>query len=116
MRVIALGVLVILLLVTGYNGLVEGVIATHHAGTAGMRVATVTQLLYGVCAVVALLALAAKQRWVLWPVAGWALAVIATAGLAPVVYGGTPVRTGLVAGAGAALVLGLVLWAWRRSS
>ena len=115
-RAIALGVLVLLLLVTAYNGLVEGVIATRHAGTPGMRVATVTQLLYGICSVVALLALATKRRWALWPVVGWAAAVIATAGLAPVVYGGAPVRTGVLSGVAAALLLGLVIWAWRRSS
>ena len=115
-RAIALGILVIFLLAGAYNGLVEGINATHHADTPGMRVATVTQLLYGVAAVVALLALATKRAWSRWAVLGCFLAASVTGGLAPVVYGGEPVRTGLLSGAVSALLLGLVYWAWRRSS
>jgi hypothetical protein len=113
---IALSVLVVLLLASAYNGLVEGLSATRYADTPGMRAATITQLLYGGCAVVALLALATRRRWALWPLLGWAATASATAGLAPVVYGNTPVRTGVLSGGAAALLAGFLIWAWHKSS
>ena len=115
-RGIALGILVIFLLVFGYNGLVEGSSVTRFADQPGMRIAAVTQLLYGGFAVVALVALATRRAWAVWPVLGCFLAATITGGLAPVVYGDQPVRIGVLSGAVAALVLGLVFWAWRRTS
>jgi hypothetical protein len=115
-RAIALGILVIFLLAGAYNGLVEGSNVTRFADQPGMRVAAVTQLLYGAAAVVALLALATRRRWTVLPVAICFLAATITGGLAPVVYGDQPVLTGVLSGAVSALVLGLVFWAWWRTS
>ncbi len=84
-RALALGLLVILLLASAYNGLVEGLNAIHYADTPGMQVATVTRLSL-------------------------------TAGLAPVVYGAQPLRTGVLTGLASALLFGLVVWAWRKTS
>jgi len=115
-RAIALGILVLLLLAAAYNGLYEGINATHYADTPGMRVATVTQLLYGVTGLAALCGLLFRQQWVRWAVLGCFVAATLTALLAPVVYGGESVKIGILSGAIAALILGVVFWAWRRSS
>ena len=115
MKRLTLGLLVLLLLALAYNGLYEGVIATQHAGTTGMKLATATQLGYGVSAAVALAALAFRKGWAIWPVLVAAISAILTAGLAPVVYAGTSAGTGLLSGAGAALVLGLIVWGWRKT-
>ncbi|HEV8149533.1 MAG TPA: hypothetical protein VGP61_05050 [Gemmatimonadales bacterium] len=116
MRVLGLGVLVLLLLATGYNGLVEGVSATHYADTGGMQVATVTQLLYGVLSVAALLALGFRRRRVHGLLVGWAIALTATMALAPVVYGGQSLWKGVLAGSVTALIAGLAVRGWKLVS
>lgn len=104
------------LLLTAYNGLVEGVNATHFADTAGMRAATVTQLLYGVLGAGALLAMVFRFQWVFRLLLGWGVAVVATALLAPIVYAGRSTSVALAVGAGALVVASLVLWAWHAHS
>ena len=115
-RAVALGILVIFLLAAAYNGLYEGINATHYADTPGMQAATVTQLLYGVTGFAALCGLLCRQQWVRWAVLGCFVAATLTALLAPVVYGGESVKIGILSGAIAALILGVVFWAWRRTS
>jgi hypothetical protein len=113
-RILGLSVVVLILLVTTYNGLVEGMLATRFADTPGMRVATGTQLLYGVFGAATLVALMARRSWVVGLLSGWGLAVVLTAALAPVVYGGTSLANGASAGVGAAVVVAILLWVWRR--
>ena len=114
-RIVGLGVLVAALAFTAYTGLTEGFKATGFVATThGMRVATAAQLLYGGCAAAALLALAFRRQWVFGLLVGWAVGGAATAGLAPVVYGGQPVSTGLLTGVVSGLLLGLAPWGWRR--
>jgi hypothetical protein len=114
LRVLGLSVLAAALLFTGYTGLVEGFHATRFAATRGMRVATAAQLLYGGCAVAALIALAVKRQWVFGLLVAWAVGGAATAGLAPVVYAGQPIGTGLLTALASGLLLGLAAWGWRR--
>ena len=110
---IGCGLLVLLLGLSAYNGLYEGMNAVRTAAGTGMRVATVTQLLYGACSVLALLALAVRRAWVEPLLIGWGVAVTLTAGLAPIVYGGTAVWPGLAAGLATALLAWLTLALWR---
>jgi hypothetical protein len=100
------------LLLTAYNGLVEGVNATHFADTVGMRVATVTQLLYGVFGAAALLAIVFRPRWVFRLLLGWGVAVVATGLLAPIVYAGQSTSVALGVGVGTLAAVSVVLWAW----
>jgi hypothetical protein len=83
-------VVIVALRLTAYNGLVEGINATRFPDTPGMKVATATQLLYGVAAVAALLSMRLRPRLVLPILVAWGLAVTATGVLAPVVYAGQP--------------------------
>jgi len=112
---IGLGLLVLLLLACGYNGLVEGSHELRNNDPPWMRVATATQLLYGGAAVLALIALAFRRSWVFPLLVVWAVATTATATLAPVVYGDAPWTAGAAAGAATAVLVGLVLWGWRRA-
>lgn len=115
-RGLALGVLVILLVASVYNAVVDGMPATHYADTPGMQLATVTQLMYGGFALAALVGLVAKRSWTIRHLFGWALSASITAGLAPVVYAQQPVLIGVLSGAAAALLLFLLVWAWRRTA
>jgi len=116
-RSIGLGVLVLALLASAYNGLWEGWSELQNDDTPPMRLATATQLLYGLAALLALLALArrATRRWVFPLLLVWAFATTATATLAPIVYGGRPLGTGIAAGAITALLVGPAVWLWRRA-
>ena len=109
-------VVVLLLLATAYNGIFEGLNAARHASTLGQRVATVTQLAYGVLAIAAIVAVAIRHRITLALLVGWAAALVATAALAPIVYGGASVVVAAVAVILVALVTGSVIVAWRRAN
>ena len=116
-RWIGLGLLVLALLFCAYNGLVEGWRELHNDDTPAMRVATVTQLLYGAAATLALLALAvpAWRRRVFPLLLVWAVATTSTGALAPVVYGGRSLGVGAAAGAITALIAGALVWVWHRA-
>jgi hypothetical protein len=110
----ASALIALVLLATAYNGVVEGLNATHAASTPGQRVATVTQLVYGVFAALALVGVAMRHPATTVVLVGWAIAVVATAGLAPVVYGGTSVTIGVATSVAAAVIAGGVIASWRR--
>ena len=114
-RLVGLVLLVALLLACVYNGLVEGWNELQNDDTPPMRVATATQLLYGLAAAGALIALAipARRRWVSPLLVVWGAASIVTATLAPVVYGGASWTSGAAAGLLTVLIVLLVLWGWR---
>lgn len=105
--------LALLLAASAYNGIYEGLIAIRTAGTRGMLVASVTQLLYGGLGALALLALAVRRDWVAPLLVGWGITVTLTAGLAPVVYGGASLFTGIGTGVLTALIAWLTLTLWR---
>jgi hypothetical protein len=105
--------LVLLLGATAYNGLYEGVIAIPSADTLGMQIATVTQLSYGIFAALGLLALLFRRSWVEPALRGWGVTLTLTAGLAPVVYAGASLLTGIGTGLLTAAVAWLTLALWR---
>jgi len=114
-RTILTVMLTLLLLASAYLGLTGGIPLVREAHTATQSLATGTELLYGVAALGVLVALAGGYRWTLRALTVWALAVTATSGLAPVVWGNTPVMTGVVSGAGVGAVLALLLWGWHAA-
>jgi hypothetical protein len=101
-------------LLTAYNGIVEGINATHSAGTIGMKIATVTQLLYGGFGAAALIAMVLRRRWVSRLLAGWGFTLVATATLAPIVYADSSIGVGVALGGLVAAVAVFVLWVWRQ--
>lgn len=99
------------LIAAAWLGLKEGMDGLHDATTAGQRLAARTQLLYGGAAVLGLLALLSRGRWALWVLMVWAVALTATATLAPIVWGGTAWWSGALTGAITAAIAMLVFWA-----
>ncbi len=116
MKLLGLVVLVVLLLFTAYNGIIEGIAATHYAGTRGMQVATVGQLLYGFSATATLLALAVQRRLVAPLLIVWGVGGTLVSALAPVVYGGSPWGIGALSGAAAAFLFWLIHSLWCRAT
>ena len=115
-RAVRYSLVVVALLLTGYNGIVEGLNASNFADTLGMKVATATQLLYGFSAAAAFAAMGLRRQLVLPILAVWSLALTGTAILAPVVYAGRSLGVGAAVGTATALVTGLLLWAWPRAA
>jgi len=108
-------VILLLLLATAYNGIVEGLNATHFASTTGQRIATLTQLGYGVLALAAMVAMGLKHAMTTAVLVLWGGAIVVTALLAPVVYGGTSIGVAIGAGLASTIVVGLVILGWQRS-
>jgi len=98
------------LIATAWLGLREGMNSLHGATTGGQRLAAGTQLLYGGTALLGLLALLSRGRWALIVLVVWAVALTATATLAPVVWGGTGWQSGALTGAITAVIALLVFW------
>lgn len=85
------------------------------AATTGQRVASALQLAYGALGLVAALALLLGSP-LMRPLLGvWALCLVATAGLAPVVWGAAAWWAGAAAGAFTALLAWGVAWLADRS-
>jgi hypothetical protein len=91
-------------------GSVSAVDQWRYAAGPGQNIATLTQGAYGVFGVLVGVA-ALRRRSALGPLLClWALCVIATAALAPVVWGGTAWTTGLWSGLATAVVVALFAW------
>ena len=91
-------------------GSVSAIDQWRYATGAGQRVATLTQAAYGVFGLLAGLAMLWRPRVLgrlLW---SWALSVIATAALAPVVWGEAAWTAGLWAALGAVVLVALFEW------
>ena len=109
------GFLVLLLLATAYLGLTGGFALVREAHTGAQKLATGTELLYGLTALLTLVAMASRHRWTLPVLIVWAAAMTATSGLAPVVWGNTSVMVGAESGAAVGVILVLILWAWHHA-
>jgi hypothetical protein len=111
MRTARLVLIIAVLLAAVWLGLKEGLNTFQDAETTGQRLAGGFQLLYGATAVASLAALFAGASWFRVPFGLCAVAMTATAALAPVVWGGTTWITGVISGLAAAVIMGLVYWA-----
>jgi len=91
-------------------GSISAIDEWRYAAGAGQRIATLTQAAYGVFGLLVGLAALWRPR-ALGPLLGlWALSLIATAALAPVVWGQTAWTTGLWAALATAVVVALFAW------
>ena len=113
-RWIGFVLLVLLLLLTAYTGLRDGLNGVHHAVGVGEWTVTVAQLAYGLFAILALAAMGARHRIATPFIYGWCAGAILLSFLAPVVYGGASIAVGLVSGVAGALLALLVVWVWRH--
>jgi len=116
LRIAGLVVLIVLLLFTAYNGILEGIPALRFAATKGMLVATWGQLLYGFSAAATLLALVFQRRVVAPLLIVWGIGGTLVSALAPVVYGGRPWGIGVLSGAAAGFLFWLIHSLWRKAT
>lgn len=106
--------LVLLLLASAYLGLTDGMRLVRESRTAVQWAATGTEIVYGVTAVLVLVAWASRHPWQGRLLLVWAAALTATSVLAPVAWAHTSLATGLASGVGVGVVLALLLWGRRR--
>jgi hypothetical protein len=111
-RVIALLALLFLAFMA-WTGITGGVTQWPESATVGQKAQTVTQLLYGLFALMSTITVVRARRWRSVSRIGWAGSVTIAAGLAAVVWGGTSPMTGIPTGAASLLIALVVLWALR---
>lgn len=103
----------LLLLWLAWTGLSQGVSQLSQSQTSGQIAQTITQLSFGLFALLSLVTTFWSRRWNPLMLAGWTVSVTLAAGLASVVWGGTSLLIGLLSGA-AALLIGLgIAWLLR---
>lgn len=112
LRVACLVFLLAVLLFFAYNGLVEGSNAIRTMRTPGEKLATATQLAYGVLAVLALASVWLRPAGTTRLLVAWAVPLVVTGTLAPMVYGDRGLGIGLLGGLVALLLSGLTIWCW----
>lgn len=103
----------LLLLWLAWTGLSQGVNQLSQSQTTGQIAQTITQLSFGLLALLSLVTTFWSRRWNPLMLAGWTVSVTLAAGLASVVWGGTSLLVGVLSGA-AALLIGLgIAWLLR---
>ena len=103
----------LLLLWLAWTGLSQGVNQLSQSQTTGQIAQTITQLSFGLFALLSLVTTFWFRRWNPLMLAGWTVSVTLAAGLASVVWGGTSLLVGVLSGA-AALLIGLgIAWLLR---
>jgi hypothetical protein len=111
--VVRITLVVALVAVTAQGGISDGKSTWREATSALEWTAVATQLLYGTLAVAVLFAMAFRRRWVEPLLYAWGAALTATGTLATVVWGGEGWGVAAVGGVSIAIVVALVVWAWR---
>lgn len=108
LRRILLGIALLLLLAFAWLGLSGGVDDLPVSTTAGQKVQSVMQLVYGAFALLSAVTAFWGRRWAHLCRICWILSCALAAGLASVVWGGTTLAIGFLSGAaGAAMALGV---------
>ena len=104
-----------LLLALAWLGIKGAIDQWSEALSVGQRVQTISQLAYGLLALLTIMAVLASHRLARVSQIAWLASITVAALLAPVVWGGAGWASGLAAGA-AALLVGLgILWLLRRN-
>lgn len=103
-----LALVTLVLGVSVWLGLADGIDDLRSAESDGQRVAAGLQILYGLAATTCLIALFLRPRWVRPALIVWAFALTATAALAPVVWGGAAWWSGVLSGGSALLIAAIV--------
>ena len=108
-----LAIVGLLLLWLAWTGLTQGINQLPQSQTPGQIAQTLTQVAFGLFALLSLVTTLWARRWNTLMLAAWTVSVTLAAGLASVVWGGTSLLVGLLSGAGA-FVIGLgIAWLLR---
>ncbi len=104
----------LVLLATAITGFVDAGESAGYASTQLQGLAVITQSIYSFLGLLGFFAVVLRVCWTVSVLALWAIAVTGAAGLAPVVWGGSGLGSGLAAAGGAGLFTALIVWAgWR---
>lgn len=107
LRRILLGIALFLFLAFAWLGLSGGIDDLPLSTTAGQKVQSIMQLIYGASALLTAVTTFWARRWARLSRICWILSCTLAAGLASVVWGGTSLAIGFLSGvAGAAMALG----------
>jgi len=107
-RHLRLALVTLVLGVSVWLGLADGINDLRSAENDGQRVAAGFQIMYGLAATICLIALFFRPRWARSAFFVWAFALTATAALAPVVWGGAAWWSGALSGGSALLIAAIV--------
>ncbi len=107
-----LAALTSILVLAWYVGSVEGFNGVHSSRNLAESVTSVAQLGYGTLALCALIAVHRRHRFARSLIEFWGAIFVATAILQPVVWGKSLMRTGLLGGFVASLIVALIIWLW----
>jgi hypothetical protein len=111
-----LAIVVLLLLWLAWAGLSGGVAQVPQSQTFGQYAQTITQLGFGLCALLLLITTFWAPRWSRLARAGWTASLTLAAGMASVVWGGTSLVIGLVSGGAGLLVALGIAWMLRAGA
>ena len=112
---IAWFVAIAILFSTGVLGIYNGLNEWRGAGTMLQKSVTGSVLLYGILGITGATGMIARQRWSVWVVAAWGVAVTWAAGVSVIAYGGagTTKLAALAAGISGAIIALIVVWGAR---
>ena len=105
----------LLLLAAGWLGVRDGLNEWSGVENSAQRLATVVALGYGIAGFLAAVALWFGQPRTKLLVLIWALLIMATGSLAPVVWGEAPIYTEILGGIASAAIAAVVHWLARRA-
>jgi hypothetical protein len=108
-------VAIALLLITGALGIYNGLNEWRGAGTTLQKSVTASVFIYGLLGITGATGMIARQRWSVWVVMAWAVAITWAAGVSVIAYGGKDVTalTAIAAGISAAIIALVVIWGAR---
>lgn len=101
-----------ILVLAWYLGSIEGFNGAHSSRNLAETVTATAQLGYGTLALCALIAVHRRHRYARPFIKFWGAIFVVTAILQPVVWGKSPIRTGLLSGFVASLIVALIIWLW----
>jgi hypothetical protein len=105
-----LAALTSVLVLAWFLGSIDGFNAAHSSRNLAESVTAAAQLGYGTLAMCALVAVHRRHRFARPFIEFWGVIFVATAILQPVVWGKSPIHTGLLSGFVASVIVGLIIW------
>ena len=107
-----LAALTSILVLAWYLGSIDGFNGAHSSRNLAESMTAAAQLGYGTLALCALVAVHRRHRFARPFIEFWGAIFVATAILQPVVWDKSLIRTGLLSGLVASLIVGLIIWLW----
>ena len=110
LRPILAVVAVLLLLALAFTGITGGMQQWGDWSTMWQRIQSASQIVYGVAAVVILIASFKWRRWRRFAELTFVIGLVVAASLAPVVWGGETIVSGVLAGVAALAIASAIVW------